>query len=132
RGDREKGMRKTARGVPDRPASRKVRLSLAGIIGAVAVGGVLLGKTFVLGGAFPMRLDPLAQSAVAQYLSGLSEESSQQGVWLQSEQAVLAHPQGTVPLPVASLTKIATSLAALQVWGPTYQFMTLISITGSV
>jgi D-alanyl-D-alanine carboxypeptidase/D-alanyl-D-alanine-endopeptidase (penicillin-binding protein 4) len=30
------------------------------------------------------------------------------------------------------LTKIATSLAALKTWGPSYQFETLISATGPV
>jgi D-alanyl-D-alanine carboxypeptidase/D-alanyl-D-alanine-endopeptidase (penicillin-binding protein 4) len=45
---------------------------------------------------------------------------------------VLAHHQGTVPLPAASLTKVATTLAALRTWGPTYQFVTLVDATGPI
>jgi D-alanyl-D-alanine carboxypeptidase/D-alanyl-D-alanine-endopeptidase (penicillin-binding protein 4) len=33
---------------------------------------------------------------------------------------------------VASLTKVATSLAALHAWGPWYQFMTLLTATGPI
>jgi D-alanyl-D-alanine carboxypeptidase/D-alanyl-D-alanine-endopeptidase (penicillin-binding protein 4) len=55
-----------------------------------------------------------------------------QGVWLQSGLTRLADHQGTVPLPAASLTKIATTLAALEKWGPNHQFETLVSATGPV
>lgn len=44
----------------------------------------------------------------------------------------MANHQGTTPLPAASLTKIATSLVALNTWGPDHQFETLISVTGPV
>ena len=54
------------------------------------------------------------------------------GVWLQSAEGILAHHQGTVPMPAASLTKVATTLAALRTWGPTYQFITLIDATGPI
>src|SRR5438093_4154102 len=45
---------------------------------------------------------------------------------------MLAHHQGTVPLPVASLTKVATTLAALGTCGPTHQFVTLVDATGPI
>jgi D-alanyl-D-alanine carboxypeptidase/D-alanyl-D-alanine-endopeptidase (penicillin-binding protein 4) len=55
-----------------------------------------------------------------------------QGVWMQSEFAPLVSVAGTTPMPGASLTKIATSLASLDEWGPNHQFETLISATGPI
>src|SRR5262249_24084369 len=81
------------------------------------------------------RPDPVAQTAVQQYVNevaGLGRDEEYHGVWLQSEEGVLAHHQGTVPLPAASLTKVATTLAALRAWGPTYQFVTLVDATGPI
>jgi D-alanyl-D-alanine carboxypeptidase/D-alanyl-D-alanine-endopeptidase (penicillin-binding protein 4) len=78
--------------------------------------------------------DPAAMAAAQQHLDALSALSlpvAKQGVWIQSEYQVLAEHQGTIPLSAASLTKIATSLAALATWGPDRQFETLISAAGS-
>ncbi len=79
--------------------------------------------------------DSLTETIVSQYLKGLSAKGAvarHQGIWIQSEQAVLAKHQERVPLPGASLTKIATTLAALEKWGPTHHFETLVSATGPV
>lgn len=75
-----------------------------------------------------------AGAAIQQYLQALAaaEPSMSQGVWIQSGPILLANHQGTVPLPAASLTKIATSLAALKAWGPQHQFETLIGATGPI
>jgi D-alanyl-D-alanine carboxypeptidase/D-alanyl-D-alanine-endopeptidase (penicillin-binding protein 4) len=35
-------------------------------------------------------------------------------------------------MPAASLTKVATTLAALRTWGPAYQFVTLVDATGPI
>src|SRR5262249_56389711 len=73
--------------------------------------------------------DPVAQTAVQQYVSevaDMGDDKDHHGVWLQSEDGVLAHHQGTAPLPAASLTKVATTLAPLRAWGPTHQFVTLL------
>lgn len=77
---------------------------------------------------------PVAANAVQQYVQSLQTlgAASEQGVWLQSGPLLLANHQGTVPLPAASLTKIATSLAALSTWGANYQFDTIISTTGTI
>jgi len=78
---------------------------------------------------------PVGATIVQQYLkklAGLKLSTTAQGVWIQSGPILVANHQGTVPLPAASLTKIATSLAALKTWGPSYQFETLISATGPV
>ncbi|HEY9858042.1 MAG TPA: D-alanyl-D-alanine carboxypeptidase [Candidatus Obscuribacterales bacterium] len=79
--------------------------------------------------------DPAGEAAVNQYLQGLSATGlteTSQGVWVQAGYNLLANHQGTQPLPAASLTKVATSLAALETWGPAHQFDTLIGATGPI
>jgi serine-type D-Ala-D-Ala carboxypeptidase/endopeptidase (penicillin-binding protein 4) len=80
--------------------------------------------------------DPIAEQAVQNLLSTLKQSGyteSQQGVWLQTHDGqLLSSRQGMQPLPVASLTKIATTLAALETWGSNYRFVTTISTTGPV
>ncbi|XHX78866.1 MAG: D-alanyl-D-alanine carboxypeptidase [Stenomitos frigidus ULC029] len=75
------------------------------------------------------------QTTLQQYLATLNRKGlpeSTQGIWLQTGSQFLASNQGTTPLPAASLTKVATSLAALQTWEPEHQFETLISATGPI
>ena len=82
-----------------------------------------------------IRFDPVAQTAVQRYVNEVADlglDAEYHGVWLQSEEGILAHHQGTVPMPAASLTKVATTLAALRTWGPTYQFVTLVDATGPI
>lgn len=72
---------------------------------------------------------------IQQYIQGLaakgiSQES--QGVWIQSGKALLANYQGTTPLPAASITKVATTLAALQTFGPDHQFITQFGTNGVI
>lgn len=72
---------------------------------------------------------------VKQYLNKLTSNgfsSQNQGVWMQSGDTLLANHQGTIPLPAASITKAATSLVALETFGPDYQFITSIGATGQV
>ena len=79
--------------------------------------------------------DPTAARVVDSYLKFLSAHGlkpSEQGIWIQSGSNVLLTNQGMVPAPAASLTKVATSLAALQTWGADHQFETLITSTGTV
>ncbi len=79
--------------------------------------------------------DPAAEAIVEAYLKSLSSlglPPQQQGVWLQSGLFHLANNQGQTPLPAASLTKIATSLAALTTWGPNHQFATSVMTNGTV
>ena len=94
---------------------RLVSSTSAIVAGIVLVGLPLIGRT---GPA--SRLDPVAQTAVQHYVSEVTElgfDAEYHGVWLQSEEGILAHHQGTVPMPAASLTKVATTLAALRTWG---------------
>lgn len=79
--------------------------------------------------------DPIEKTTIGQYLhlletGGMARAS--QGIWMQSGPMLLASNNGTVPLPAASLTKVATSLAALKTWQPLHHFQTLIGATGPI
>jgi D-alanyl-D-alanine carboxypeptidase/D-alanyl-D-alanine-endopeptidase (penicillin-binding protein 4) len=83
--------------------------------------------------ALPTQPDPTVEKIVTQYLQNLSAqglEQKQQGIWIQSEWAELANHRGAVPASAASLTKIATTLAALETWGLDRRFETRIYTTG--
>ncbi|MDJ1184309.1 D-alanyl-D-alanine carboxypeptidase [Roseofilum casamattae] len=54
------------------------------------------------------------------------------GIWIQSGEQVLANQHGTTLFSGASLTKIATTLAALQRWSPDRQFITTIGATSPI
>lgn len=58
--------------------------------------------------------------------------SRDQGLWVQSSHQVLAAHQARTPLSAASLTKVATSLAALQRLGPTFRFVTQFGTVGTI
>lgn len=78
---------------------------------------------------------PVTEKALDQYLAQLAGQgftASDQGIWIQSQDQLLASHQGTTPLSAASLTKVATSLVALQSWGPNYRFVTQIGATGPI
>jgi D-alanyl-D-alanine carboxypeptidase/D-alanyl-D-alanine-endopeptidase (penicillin-binding protein 4) len=83
--------------------------------------------------------NPAGALTVQEYLKGLVTSKlvpqnllAQQGVWLQSGPMLMANHQGTTPLPAASLTKVATSLASFKTWGPDHQFETLVAATGPI
>ena len=82
-----------------------------------------------------VREDITAQNIVRAYLEDIERQnlkSDVQGVWFQSGWHTLASNQGTIPLPAASLTKIATTLAALGEWGTSHQFATKVYVTGEI
>lgn len=79
--------------------------------------------------------DPTANKIVQGYLNTLKAQGlnpSEQGIWFQSGASLLVENQGKIPVPAASLTKITTSLAALETWGPQHQFDTTIAVTGPI
>jgi D-alanyl-D-alanine carboxypeptidase/D-alanyl-D-alanine-endopeptidase (penicillin-binding protein 4) len=85
--------------------------------------------------ASPDNPDQAVQQAIEQYFNGLATKGlakNSQGMWIQSGNTLLANHQGTVPLPAASITKVATSLAALETLGPDHQFVTMIGATGPI
>ncbi|GBF80894.1 D-alanyl-D-alanine carboxypeptidase [Aphanothece sacrum] len=83
----------------------------------------------------PTEPDPVVEKIVADYLKQLASlgvSSAQQGVWIQSEWAYLGEHGANIPASAASLTKVATSLAALATWGTNHRFETLIYTVGPV
>ncbi|NET84055.1 MAG: D-alanyl-D-alanine carboxypeptidase [Moorea sp. SIO1F2] len=84
--------------------------------------------------SLPAEPDPSAEAIVDEFIGKWRVQGSavKQGVWIQSGLTRLATHRGNVPIPAASITKIATSLAALQQWGPAHQFETRVSATGIV
>jgi len=83
----------------------------------------------------PSNPDTTTNALIQQYINKLTAigfASSNQGVWIQSDRTLLANYQGTIPLEAASITKVATTLVALQTWGPQHQFVTLIGRTGPI
>lgn len=79
--------------------------------------------------------DPTVVAIVDQYISTLAAQgyvSEQQGVWVQTGTTAIATHQGTTALPVASLTKLATTLAALATWPVDHRFETRVGRRGTV
>ncbi|HEY9601297.1 MAG TPA: D-alanyl-D-alanine carboxypeptidase [Allocoleopsis sp.] len=79
--------------------------------------------------------DPATQQKVQQFVNRLSAKGfpqKNQGIWMQVGNTVLANHQGTVPIPAASITKVATTLVALQTFGPDHRFVTQFGTTGSI
>jgi D-alanyl-D-alanine carboxypeptidase/D-alanyl-D-alanine-endopeptidase (penicillin-binding protein 4) len=80
--------------------------------------------------------DPIAKQAIATMLNDLKQmgvTSPDQGVWIQSHDGSIASGRlSSRPLPSASLTKNATTLAALLTWGSNHRFITNISTTGQL
>jgi serine-type D-Ala-D-Ala carboxypeptidase/endopeptidase (penicillin-binding protein 4) len=79
--------------------------------------------------------DPAAEAVIQQQLDalgGMGYSTVAQGIWIQEGNHVLAQNSGTTALPAASLTKVATTLVALETWGADHRFNTLVSATGSV
>jgi len=87
-----------------------------------------------LNSVLPSSPDLSTNTQVKQYINKLTAKGfvQEQGVWIQSDQTLLANYQGTKPLPAASITKVATTLAALQTWKPHHQFVTIVKAAGPI
>ncbi|ANV86469.1 D-alanyl-D-alanine carboxypeptidase/D-alanyl-D-alanine-endopeptidase [Picosynechococcus sp. PCC 7117] len=88
-------------------------------------------------GLFEIRYqqDTNTQTIVDRYLAQLDsggKDPALQGIWLESAWSTLGNHQGNQPLSAASLTKIATTLAALEQWPLTHRFTTRVYTTGTV
>lgn len=83
----------------------------------------------------PTEADPMLEKIAQNYLQNLKKQginSDRQGIWIQSDWLELVSHQADNPLSAASLTKIATTLAALGKWGAEYQFVTKLFYTGEI
>lgn len=79
--------------------------------------------------------DPKVQEMIDRYLNQLETQgksTSLQGIWIQSPWLSLGQHRGTEPLSAASLTKVATTFAAINAWSLDHQFETNIYRTGLV
>ncbi|MGK7934792.1 MAG: D-alanyl-D-alanine carboxypeptidase [Xenococcaceae cyanobacterium] len=79
--------------------------------------------------------DPVAEKIVDDYLQALTDRGispTRQGVWIQSDWHQLVNHNGNRLRSAASLTKIATTLAALSTYGADYQFETKIYAVGEI
>ena len=86
--------------------------------------------TFVLQPA-----DSRRDQTIQAYLAQLAQQgmaSTQQAIWMQSEQDLLVNHQGQKRQTPASLTKIATTYALLKTLGPNHVFQTKIFTTGPI
>ncbi|MEM9772776.1 MAG: D-alanyl-D-alanine carboxypeptidase [Cyanobacteria bacterium P01_D01_bin.73] len=76
-----------------------------------------------------------ADTVLARYLTRLKADGIQSpnhGVWIQRGYQHLGSHKGTEPRSAASLTKVATSLAALEKWGVNHQFVTKFWTDGEI
>ena len=97
--------------------------------------GLVVAEDLAFGGINLANPDLPAEATVREYLKDLKDKNlinGNQGVWVQSGMQPLVSQQGTVLMPGASLTKIATSLASLETWGSDYQFETRFWGTGPI
>ena len=79
--------------------------------------------------------DLVIEKITEDYLQTLAQQGinpNQQGLWIQSDWVELVNKKGTNPIPAASLTKIATTLAALGKWGVNHRFETKIYAAGAI
>lgn len=85
--------------------------------------------------SLPHAPEPIIEKTMQNYLQNLSHlgiSGESQGVCLTSEWWTFASHREEIPQSAASLTKIATSLAALETWGGDHQFETVVKRTGEV
>ncbi|MEM1367053.1 MAG: D-alanyl-D-alanine carboxypeptidase [Cyanobacteria bacterium P01_H01_bin.15] len=83
----------------------------------------------------PTEPDPQVEILIDQYLDRLGEKQiprDRQGVWIQSEWAILGDRRSQTRVPAASLTKVATTLASLHHWGPSHVFQSEVLHTGFI
>jgi serine-type D-Ala-D-Ala carboxypeptidase/endopeptidase (penicillin-binding protein 4) len=80
-------------------------------------------------------VEPRIEQTIGQYLQTLKAQGldpQQQAVWLRTDSNLLIDKNGTIPVPSASLTKTATSLAAITTWGLDKKFDTSIGTNGKI
>ena len=89
-------------------------MRLVSRLGVIVLCIVLVGLPSTGRAAMSGRPDPIAQTAVQQYVNEVAymgNDEDHHGVWLQSEAGLLAHHQGTVPLPAAGIDSSPVSVA---------------------
>ncbi|NJR16550.1 MAG: D-alanyl-D-alanine carboxypeptidase [Calothrix sp. CSU_2_0] len=83
----------------------------------------------------PENPDPIINAKALQYVKSLAPHGSPQqshGIWIQSDDKLLANHLGTTPVTAASISKVATTLATLKTLGAEHVFVTQIGTTGAI
>ncbi len=83
----------------------------------------------------PTQTDPVVTEIFQDYLKTLAAKGydpNRQGIWVQSEWAYLVQNQQDIPVSAASLTKVATTLAAIDKWDLNHRFETRIYGIGTI
>jgi serine-type D-Ala-D-Ala carboxypeptidase/endopeptidase (penicillin-binding protein 4) len=83
----------------------------------------------------PTPVESKVESTISQYLQTLKTQGldpQKQAVWLRTDGTQLIDRNGTIPVSAASLTKTATSLAAITTWGLDKRFETIVSTNGKI
>ncbi|MEL7330865.1 MAG: D-alanyl-D-alanine carboxypeptidase [Cyanobacteria bacterium J06560_2] len=114
-----------------RPAPRSESVSSEKETLSTESSGTFSGNTLAL----ESEPDAKTNRRIQQYVNTLAAQGfseASQGIWMQSDGVLLANYQGTLPLPAASLTKAATTLASLDILGANYQFSTLVGTNGAL
>jgi serine-type D-Ala-D-Ala carboxypeptidase/endopeptidase (penicillin-binding protein 4) len=80
-------------------------------------------------------VEPKVETKIDRYLQTLKAQGlnpQQQAVWLQTNSNLLIDRNGVIPVSAASLTKTATSLAAITTWGLDKRFETIFYANGKI
>ncbi|MEA5573038.1 D-alanyl-D-alanine carboxypeptidase [Calothrix sp. UHCC 0171] len=83
----------------------------------------------------PDNSNPATNAKALQYVKSLAPYGSAQqshGIWMQSGEQLLANHQGTTPITAASISKVATTLAALKTFGAEHVFVTQVGTPGII
>jgi D-alanyl-D-alanine carboxypeptidase/D-alanyl-D-alanine-endopeptidase (penicillin-binding protein 4) len=83
----------------------------------------------------PTQADPLVEAFLQDYLKAIAAKGidpQEQGIWIQTEWAYLGDKRSKIPISAASLSKVATTAAALEKWGGDFRFETPIYGRGSL
>jgi serine-type D-Ala-D-Ala carboxypeptidase/endopeptidase (penicillin-binding protein 4) len=83
----------------------------------------------------PTPVEQKIETTIDRYLQTLKTQGlnlKHQAIWLQTDSKLLIDRNGTIPVSAASLTKTATSLAAITTWGLDKKFDTIVSANGKI
>lgn len=83
----------------------------------------------------PTQTDPVVEALLQDYLKDLAAkgmDSQRQGIWIQTEWSYLGEQKATTPISAASLSKVATTVVALEQWGKDYRFVTPLYLRGTL
>jgi len=103
---------------------KAVEIMKANYLSLLALSALLMGG--------PVQAGPLWEQLATKFKQHQINPNLQGLLLVDAQGNILEHHQDQAPLPAASVTKLATTLAALDYWGVDHQFMTRIYADGPV